>query len=385
MRQDTPMSEISAIKTPDYSPEILDSAVSRHMSALGLEPLFTPGKKVLIKPNLLMKAAPEQAIATHPAMLAAVLRWLKTRGINDITIADSPGGPYTKSHLEGIYKACGFDSVAREHGAVLNTSTDWVEIPHNNGRACRHFSIISPVQNADLIINLARLKTHGMMMLSAAVKNLFGCIPGLQKPELHFRFQDKATFAEMLVDLCELVKPTVCIVDAVVSMEGDGPSGGTPRETGMTLASLNPHSLDLALCDFIAMPPEHVYTVNAAINRGLCPASAAELDYLNDGRPAQIEGFIFPNSKPLGFYGHVPAIFRGPVKFLSEVAFAPVPVIRKGKCVGCGKCAESCAPKAAVILDRKAVIDYSKCIKCFCCHEFCAFKAIDIKRFRFKR
>ena len=374
------MFQVSAVKTPDYSPELLDDAVSRHMKALELEIIFTPGKKVLIKPNLLMKAAPEQAITSHPALLSAVIRWLKSRGISDIIIADSPGGPYTKSHLEGIYKACGLDSIAQEYNVALNSSTEWAETPFECGEICRRFSIIKPVLDADLIIDLARLKTHGMMLLSAAVKNLFGCIPGLQKPDLHFRFTDKISFGNMLVDLCELVRPTVCIVDAVVSMEGDGPSGGVPRKTGMTFASLNPYALDLALCDFIKMPPEQVYTVGASIRRGLCPDNVQALTYLGDGKPAQIENFLFPSSKPLGFYGHVPKFLRKPVRYLSEVMFVPMPVVRKNKCVGCGKCAESCAPEAAAIIDRKAVIDYSKCIKCFCCHEFCPYKAIDIKR-----
>ena len=377
------MPQVSAIKTSDYSPAVMDNIVSRHMAAFRMEELFLPGKKVLIKPNLLMKAAPEQAITTHPALISAVIRWLLARGVSNIIIADSPGGPYTKSHLEAIYKACGLNNVADEYNVLLNSSVEWREIAHEKGKVCRGFSIIEPVYEADLIINLARLKTHGMMMLSAAVKNLFGCVPGLQKPEMHFRFQNKERFGEMLVDLCELVKPTFCIVDAVVSMEGDGPSGGLPRETGMTFAATNPYALDLALCDFIKMPPQQVYTVSAAIRQGLCPDNAKNLIYLCDGRPTSIDNFLFPKSKPLGFYGHIPDIFQGIAHVLHEALFAPVPIVRKNKCVGCGKCAESCAPKAAVIINRKAHIDYSKCIKCFCCHEFCSYKAIDIKRMRF--
>jgi uncharacterized protein (DUF362 family) len=84
-------------------------------------------------------------------------------------------------------------------------------------------------------VDVAKLKTHAMTGLSGAVKNMFGAIPGLLKPEMHCRFPQKEDFSAMLVDLCEAVRPSVCFVDAIVGMEGNGPSGGTPRFVGRLL------------------------------------------------------------------------------------------------------------------------------------------------------
>jgi uncharacterized protein (DUF362 family)/ferredoxin len=378
------MNRVSVISTPDYSPGLLDAVIGRHMAEFRMDGVIRPGMKVLLKPNLLMKSAPEKAVTTQPELVAAVIRWLQARDIGEIVIADSPGGPYTKAQLEGVYRACGMERMANGYGVRLNLDTSSREVPCPGGKACRAFTLISPVCGADVIINLARLKTHGMTMLSGAVKNMFGAVPGLQKPELHLRFKEKPLFASMLVDLSLVAKPSVSIVDAVVSMEGDGPSGGVPRRTGVTFAGVNPHALDLALCDFIGMPAGQVCTVAEAIRRGFCPASAEKLDYRCDGRPDTLSGFRFPSSKPLGFEGHVPRILRAPVRFVGNL-LTPLPAVKKSACIGCGKCAESCAPRAAVIRDGKAVIDHRKCIGCFCCQEMCPVKAIEIKRSRFLR
>ena len=222
-------------------------------------------------------------------------------------------------------------------------------------------------------------------MLTAAVKNMMGGIPGLQKPEMHFRFQDKAAFGRMLVDLSLTKPPTLTIVDAVISMEGDGPSGGTPRKTGQIFAAENPHALDLALCDFIGMPAQYVPTLSDAIQRGLCPGSADELEYAGSGRPLPVAGYKFPTSKPLAFCAFLPKFLQKPAGILRDKVLTPYPVVRARDCTGCGKCAESCPPDAIRFDNRAAAIDYKNCIKCFCCHEMCPEKAIDIRRSRILR
>jgi uncharacterized protein (DUF362 family)/Pyruvate/2-oxoacid:ferredoxin oxidoreductase delta subunit len=355
------------------------AAVDRHFTLLRAEELLRPGMTVCLKPNLLMKAEATAAITTHPALVEAVIRKLKSMGITDITIADSPGGPFGRAQLEGIYRATGLWKVAKETGATLNLDVGFEARKTEDATLCREFNLIHPIARADAVINLPKLKTHGMVMLSAGVKNLFGCVPGLQKPELHFRFREKSDFCRMLVDLSLLVKPVLTIVDAVDSMEGNGPSGGTIRHTGMIFGSRNLYALDLALCAYVGFSPDEVLTVRHAVDSHLCPATAAEIDWLGE-KPDSLPDFTPPDSRPHNFTSHAPAFLRKPTAWLLEHMFESRPVILRDRCIGCGKCAESCAPGAAVVRERKAVIDRKICIKCYCCHEFCPVKAVHIKR-----
>jgi uncharacterized protein (DUF362 family)/ferredoxin len=309
----------------------------------------------------------------------AVALVLKEHGVTDITLADSPGGPFARPLLEGTYRACGMTAVAERTGIKLNTDTATLQKSTENARLCRSFELIKPVAEADFIINLVKLKTHGMMMMTAGVKNLFGCIPGLLKPEMHLRFPEKERFARMLVELALLVRPGVTLADAVDSMEGDGPSGGAVRHTGMTFAARNVFALDLALAEFLGFGPGEVPTVAESVKSGLCPAEPAGIEWLLGGKPAPILDFRHPRSKSLSFSHHVPRWLAPPVAWF-EKAFSPHPVVNRRKCIGCGKCAESCAPKAMTIRDKKAVLNLSQCIRCYCCHEMCPVKAIKIRR-----
>ena len=207
----------------DYTPEIISPALTRAAEASGFTREMVAGRRVLLKPNLLMKRRPEEATTTHPLVVEAAARLLLDWGASEVTIADSPGGPYTRPLLHSIYETCGMTAAARQSGARLNEDTGFTTLRREENRLVREFSIINPVAEADLVVSVCKLKTHSMTTLSGGVKNLFGCIPGLQKPELHLRFPEKADFGEMLVDLALTVKPALTIVDAVVGMEGDGP------------------------------------------------------------------------------------------------------------------------------------------------------------------
>ena len=240
------------VKAPDYSQaaQAVERLFSRWEGADALK-----GKRVTIKPNLLMKRRPDEATTTHPEVVRGVILALRKRGVTDITLADSPGGLYTPAQLSGIYAATGMAQVAQETGVTLNLDCGWQEVPALLGERCRSFNLIDPVAQADCVISVAKLKTHCMTGLSGGVKNLFGCIPGLQKPELHYRYQEREPFCAMLLDLARTVAPVFTVVDAVESMEGDGPSAGQKRETGMLCGCESPFVLDRFLCDLLAFCP----------------------------------------------------------------------------------------------------------------------------------
>jgi len=375
------MSIISIAKTSGYDYETIEKSIELHFKTLELDKKIKPDMRVLIKPNLLMKRSPDEGTTTHPVIVKAIINKLKQLGVSDITVADSPGGPYTRQALHGIYAQTGYAELAKQLDFNLNDDFGFAPRSFEQGKACREFNLINPVHNADYIINVPKLKTHCMTTLSGAVKNLFGTVPGLQKPEMHFRFTDKEKFAQMLLDLCQTVKPNATIVDAVVSMEGDGPSGGELRNTGLTLASENPYELDVALCRLIDIGTKDVHTVRLSIENGL--ANESEIKISGDfDEIIPIREYKKPASKTIDFQSSVPVIVRPVAAYISEKYLSPKPKVELKKCIGCGKCAESCPAKVIKITNRKAQIDHKDCIKCYCCHEMCPVKAIEIKRSR---
>ncbi len=372
---------ISVQTTPSYDRETVQAAVDRHFALLDLDRLIPREGKITVKPNLLMKRRPEDGTTTHPSLVEAVIRRVQKVSDAQITIADSPGGPFTRAALEGIYKASGMEEVARRTGAVLNYDTGSTHVPNPEGELCKAFDLINPIAGADFIISICKLKSHCMTGLSGGVKNLFGCIPGLTKPEFHWRYPQERDFCGMLLDLCGTVKPGITFVDAVVSMEGDGPSSGDLRQTDMTLCATNPYELDLVLTKVIGRQPEDIPLVDCARERGLCPSSADGVELCGDPLRTFAD-FRMPRSRTVDFVSSIPKPLRGICEPIIRRYLTPRPKVLKNKCVGCGKCAESCPAHTIAIVDRKACIDRSKCIRCYCCHEMCPIHAIQVKRSR---
>lgn len=368
---------------PDYSPAAVEAAVEQLLGQLPAAALPAPGKKVLLKPNLLSGTAPEKAVTTHPAVVAAVIRAAKRRGVAacDITVADSPGGPHASGLVKAAWKASGIAAVCASEGVNLYTGTASGEAPKAQG-AKRRFTLLEPVLAADVIVDLPKLKTHMMTGLTAATKNLFGCIPGLQKAEWHMRCPQKDAFGEMLVDLLLTVKPAFAVLDAVVAHEGNGPSGGSPRPLGFLAAAQDPLSMDLAMCAVIGVEPERVPYLAAAQRRGLCPAAFdPALAAGETGLFAPAEHFRLPDSwRRMNFSDSAPRAVLWAVPAV-EKWVAPRPKIAPARCIGCGRCAEICPQHTIELKDKKAHIKPQNCIRCFCCHEVCPVQAIDTKRF----
>ena len=362
----------------NYDQQTVDAAVERLFCQLPAAQALG-GKRVLLKPNLLAKHTPERAVTTHPTMVRAVIRAVRRRGAASITVADSPGGVYNPGILRSIYKVSGLTDVCREEGAALYTDCKSREVPAK-GQMVKQFTLLEPVLDCDVIINLPKLKTHMMTGLSAATKNLFGCIPGLQKAEWHMRFPDKERFGGMLVDLLCTVKPGFAILDGILAQEGDGPAGGTPRMVGIVAAAEDHLQMDLALCRMLGIRPKDVPYLNAAISRGLCPEQFDPACAKGEGELCRpIPGYRLPSSwGSVDFADKAPRAVRWAVPAVERL-LAPRPVINKSRCIGCGKCAEIC-PQHTITVQGKAHIHAARCIRCFCCHEMCPVKAIDTRR-----
>lgn len=371
-------------KAPDYDIDLIDGIIEEHCGVLGLSDYVKEGCTVVIKPNLVIKRKPSEATTTHPAVLEAVIMAVKRRKAGRIIVAESSGGLYNKAAMSAIYSTCGVAEVCERQGVELNFDFSAVQVNQPDGVMCHQFGLITPITKGDVFINIGKLKTHCMTGLSGAVKNLFGCMPGLSKPEMHCQYPERSDFQNMLVDLCTLVRPQISILDAVLCMEGDGPSGGSPRFAGAILSGRNPFAVDIAACAVINMKPESVLMLKHGMERGYSPAALSELELIGSLDGLVIQDFKHPRSKNTDFLDYLPSFLR-PLAKKGEKFISPRPFIKKDKCIGCGKCAESCPQHTITVADKKANIDYSRCIRCYCCHEMCPVKAIDVKRmFLFK-
>jgi len=216
--------------------------------------------------------------------------------------------------------------------------------------------------------------------MSAAVKNMFGTIPGTIKPEYHFKYPDEHDFADMLVDLNQYFKPRLSIADAVIGMEGNGPTAGVPRKIGALMASFSPYALDLACAAVIGVTIDDVPTIRAAYERGLCPDNVSALSICGDLESVCIADFDnILSHRSLRFEGDGEGLTKLLGKFLGK-ALASYPDVKKTQCVGCAVCANTCPAKAIDMKNRIPHIDRRRCIRCFCCQEFCPKGAMVVVR-----
>jgi uncharacterized protein (DUF362 family)/Pyruvate/2-oxoacid:ferredoxin oxidoreductase delta subunit len=372
---------VSLCNCQDYVPDKVQRAVERSLELIGgLEAFVGRGQKVVIKPNLLQVATPEKCVTTHPSVVRAVAKLLMDKEC-DVTLADSPGAGllYSRSTLRKVYSASGYDQVAEELGFRLNYATGYQEVPSPNGRLVKHFLIIDPIMQADAVVVLSKAKTHMLTTMTGAAKNLFGAIPSLEKPALHARFPGVAEFSEMIVDLNELVRPQLQIMDAVMGMEGDGPHSGDPRRIGTILASADYTALDSVAARLMAFEPASIGTIKAAMARGLVRKDLSDVRVLGD----PLEDFIVPDFQRPATLDAERGYAKGRASsaMMSLIkAYSLRPVVMKERCVGCGQCGAICPRQAIRMVDGKAIIRSKDCIRCYCCHEICGYRAIELRR-----
>lgn len=371
------MSRVSILACPTYRPEDIVPAIRQSFDNLGGVGRFVrKGDKVLIKPNLLGPRKPEEATTTHPAVVKAVAELVQQAG-GIVTVADSPGGPYLAAYLRKVYSATGMEDMARETGAVLNYDLGQTEVAPAAAKLLKRIAILKPVAEADVVINLPKLKTHGQMVYTGAVKNLFGVVPGTAKIDYHMRMADYAAFADALIDIYLAARPALSIMDAVVGMEGEGPSAGDARQLGLVLASEDAFALDFAALHVVGAQPMDVPVMKASAARGLCLRSIEEVEIvgLSIDR-ARVAKFAMPAMNAMT------DVLWSDGKVMKKLAgwIKPRPVFLHRDCIGCGECARSCPARVIVMRDRKPHANLDACIRCFCCQELCPVKAVEIRR-----
>ncbi len=362
--------DVSISRCEEYEDGQVEAALRAVLEPVcGLD-FVQPGMTVGIKVNLVRALKPEAAATVHPSVVCALVRLLRERGA-EVVIGDSPGGIYSAPYVKVIYEVCGMRK-AEDFGALLNDDFSVTEVSFPEAAKARQFAYTAWLGKVDAIIDLCKLKTHAMMGLTCAVKNFFGSIPGTQKPECHYRYPRAEDFADVLVDLYEYSKPRLCICDAVIGMEGNGPTMGTPRKIGCLLASRNGHMLDAVAAGLIGLRPQDVPTLRAAMDRGLLPDDPAAITVFGDPARFAVPDFkTMPAQKSVFFKVFGDGIPGRIADFAAARILTPFPLLSRPDCVGCGKCAEVCPAKAITMKQGKPRINRAVCIHCFCCQEFC--------------
>ncbi len=376
---------VSLCKCSSYDYDEIGKALDQSLSLIDGISFVKPGMKVGIKTNLVSANSPDKAVTTHPMLLKRLCEILTQKGAQ-VIIGDSPGGLYTAAFVKNVYKSCGLYELEQIDGVKLNDNFDISEAEFKDAVSLKSFAYTAWLDEADAIINVSKLKTHAMMGMSCAVKNMFGCIPGTTKPEYHMRFSEEMAFANVMVDLNEFFKPVLYVVDAIDGMEGNGPTTGEKRHIGVLLSSRKPYALDMVCADIINMGLNDVATLIAADKRGLGPKDVSELEVVGD---ISLSEARIPDFKRATI--HQSITFEGGTLFnlikskAVKFAYSTRPQVKKDECIGCKKCFETC-PAGAITMTAGAgkgtgkipSIDRSRCIKCFCCQEFCPVGAMKV-------
>ena len=379
---------VAAVPCSDYDPEKVYEAVCAGIRALGrMETFLRPEERVLVKPNLLKPAEADSAVTTHPTVLCAVLRLLQEYGCTSVRFGDSPGHDTGAHAIERL----GIPTDEPVFGACLAPMTEEVRVDFPEGMTEKEFWFAREVTEADAVISVCKMKTHALMRMTGAVKNLFGLLCGTRKAREHVKFPNDGLFARMLVDIHRCVRPRLHIMDAVVAMEGNGPGAGTPKKMGLLLFSADPVALDAVFCALIHMDPETVQTNVQGEAMGLGTWHGERIEVLLTSPDGDCPGTVMTVGAFAEAFGapdfdaerKKPTMLARSLSMLSF--FSRRPVIRAERCVHCGICVAHCpVPGKALSFrngkDQPPVYDRKKCIRCYCCQEMCPQKAITAGR-----
>ncbi len=370
------MAKVSLVRCERYELQEVEDALKKALAPLGGICAFVqPGQKVLLKVNMLLGTKPDKAVTTHPVVVEAVAKMaIEAGGV--VKIGDSAGGAdYGLS--EKALNICGFEEAAKRAGAetILFETAGRDVIPVKNSRFIPNVNTTRAVTDADVIINLPKLKTHIETLMTGAVKNLLGCLPGAQKLIVHRLAPSPWDLGQALLDIYSAIPVKLTILDGIVAMEGNGPNRGTPVSMGALLASTDGVAMDVVASKLMGYDPAKIPTIVDALERGL-----------GESRENQIEiiGESIKSMRPKKFKRASNAMMRAMPKsflhLLNKRFYRVNPVWSAEGCEHCGLCVKSCPVEAMQEEGDRVLIDEEKCIECFCCFELCPAEGINVKK-----
>lgn len=354
--------------TYDYT-RLKQAVVSLLEPLGGLGAFVRKGERVLLKPNMLAAKSPEAAVTTHPALVRVVADMVREAGC-EVMIGDSPGlGGFRRvAERSGIWGA------GLESGARFVPFDDIVEVRGEG--TFKRIDLARAYWEADKIINLPKLKTHEMMTMTCAVKNLFGAVVGKGKPAWHLKAgTSREYFARLLLEIYLLKRPVLNIVDGILAMEGNGPGNGDPVKCGVLIAGENSVAVDVIAAQLAGIPGGLLPVELEAVRMGLAGSRRNEIEVA--GAPLAMvlqRPFRLPSGLDVQF---------GLPRFLKEGLrnhLTARPVANRERCTLCGACRDTCPPAAITIKNSALSVDYGRCIRCWCCRELCPHDAMELRQ-----
>lgn len=366
------MSQVQIRQCRTYERALVSEAVRSCFDVLpSASRLLRRGARVLVKPNVINARPPERAVCTHPEVVRAVAEIALEAGC-EVLVADEPGyaltgAPELVFQSSGIAQGC--EGLPVEFDMLKRGGYRTVKVPHP--LQLETVSIARRALEADVVINLAKCKTHPQTLLTGAVKNMFGTVAPRERIQIHTLGTFKA-LGEALADTFSGCVPHINVMDAVIGMEGKGPSHGVPRPMGLICASEDAVALDAVMEHITGFAPGEVRTTTAAAEKGLGECDLSRIQV----QGADLASLRHPLKRAPGGIRHG---FPGWVGHLLRDMIWVRPLVDPTVCIRCGACAGIC-PAHAVTVEDFAVIDYHKCLECFCCQEVCPVGAIDTRR-----
>ena len=366
--------KVSVVRTFEYERDRIYEAIERGIELIGgLTDIIKPGSKVFVKINhLAPPSKPERGIVTHPVFAEAVIEFLKQYDA-DITVGDDiESGEPDGFSISGFRQMC-----ERARVKLVNLKEGGFTAVACNGAMLDEVYVSSIVREADVIVDLPKLKSHSLTVFTGGIKNMYGTIPGSLRSRYHALYKEVENFSQMLTDVFSVARPHLTIMDGIMAMEGQGPAAGELRNLGMILLSRDAVALDAAATSITGLDPSDVYTIRFASERGLGTGDIARIELCGEElEKIKVTDFKYPVVLPGALLVKIPTFL---LKYLLGQMITK-PYIQTKKCTGCRECEKICATGAARVLNGKASINRSLCIQCMCCHEVCRFNAVVVRR-----
>ena len=359
--------KVALIRCDTYADAQVLKAIRTGLDLLGGISMFAKsGESIVMKPNILIGTDPDKGVTTHPAVFKAVGKLLKEAGAS-VYYGDSPAFGKSKANL----RRSGLKQVGDELGFNLTDFDSGRPVSHKDALLVKKFVIANGVLDSDGLVSLPKLKTHGLVRFTGAVKNQFGCVPGLLKGQYHVKLPDPYDFSAMLVDLNTLIKPRLYVMDGIRAMEGNGPRSGKLKQLNVLLLSSDPIALDATACRIIDLDPEIVPTSKPGEKAGLGTYHIENIELVGESVESFLDpGFEVNRTPPVPSSG-------GRFRTFMKNRITQRPVIDKAECTSCGICVEMCPVEPKAVdwhkgdQSKPPKHDYDRCIRCYCCQETC--------------